>query len=313
MTNKASPQPRIAQQMQRTLSELIGARCATRASARSRHRRRGLAGPESHAGSSSRARGDARTLPSKEILEARAPIPARSLGLAQLAACAALGVALRRGRADRDARRLIGKRDRRRRQGRCRRHVDDEDKRRRQVGLRARRRRVRPLAHRDVDGILLLDKPPGLSLRTRAAARRARCSAPPRRATPAASIRWRPGMLPICFGAGDQGLRRAAELGARPTECSCSSARAPTPATPRAQSSSDAAVPPLDDRASIAALATFLGGRQQVPPMYSALKRDGEPLYELARRGESSRARAAPIVIDRFARALARPTSWSST
>src|SRR5262249_13602575 len=29
----------------------------------------------------------------------------------------------------------------------------------------------------------------------------------------------------------------------------------------------------------------FIGRQQQVPPMYSALKRDGVPLYKLARRG----------------------------
>jgi tRNA pseudouridine55 synthase len=34
-------------------------------------------------------------------------------------------------------------------------------------------------------------------------------------------------------------------------------------------------------------LARFLGSIEQVPPMYSALKRDGVPLYELARRGET--------------------------
>jgi len=33
------------------------------------------------------------------------------------------------------------------------------------------------------------------------------------------------------------------------------------------------------------ALASFVGSIQQVPPMYSALKREGTPLYELARRG----------------------------
>lgn len=31
----------------------------------------------------------------------------------------------------------------------------------------------------------------------------------------------------------------------------------------------------------------FLGAQTQVPPMYSALKRDGQPLYVLARRGET--------------------------
>jgi tRNA pseudouridine55 synthase len=42
------------------------------------------------------------------------------------------------------------------------------------------------------------------------------------------------------------------------------------------------------DQAKIeAALATFVGRIQQVPPMYSALKRDGEPLYKLARQGKT--------------------------
>jgi tRNA pseudouridine55 synthase len=35
------------------------------------------------------------------------------------------------------------------------------------------------------------------------------------------------------------------------------------------------------------ALSKFEGSIEQVPPMYSALKRDGVPLYELARRGET--------------------------
>jgi len=47
--------------------------------------------------------------------------------------------------------------------------------------------------------------------------------------------------------------------------------RAPIPADPQVQ------IPPL--------LPTFLGQISQVPPMYSALKRDGQPLYKLARQG----------------------------
>ncbi len=36
-----------------------------------------------------------------------------------------------------------------------------------------------------------------------------------------------------------------------------------------------------------AVLQRFLGRQTQIPPMYSALKRDGQPLYMLARRGET--------------------------
>jgi tRNA pseudouridine55 synthase len=44
---------------------------------------------------------------------------------------------------------------------------------------------------------------------------------------------------------------------------------------------------PLPDEAAVArALAGFEGDIEQVPPMYSAVKRGGVPLYKLARRGE---------------------------
>ena len=45
------------------------------------------------------------------------------------------------------------------------------------------------------------------------------------------------------------------------------------------------------------ALKKFEGSIEQVPPMYSALKRDGVPLYELARRGENVERAARPVRI----------------
>ena len=51
-------------------------------------------------------------------------------------------------------------------------------------------------------------------------------------------------------------------------------------------------------RAEIDALmARFLGTQTQVPPMYSALKRDGTPLYVLARRGETIERESRTIQI----------------
>jgi tRNA pseudouridine55 synthase len=41
----------------------------------------------------------------------------------------------------------------------------------------------------------------------------------------------------------------------------------------------------LDPAAITAAVSTFLGETSQVPPMHSAVKKDGKPLYKLARRG----------------------------
>lgn len=46
-----------------------------------------------------------------------------------------------------------------------------------------------------------------------------------------------------------------------------------------------------------ATLAQFRGAIEQVPPMYSALKRDGKPLYEYARAGVTLAREARPVTI----------------
>jgi tRNA pseudouridine55 synthase len=47
-------------------------------------------------------------------------------------------------------------------------------------------------------------------------------------------------------------------------------------------------------------LEKFRGPIQQIPPMHSALKRDGRPLYELAREGKSVERAPRPVRIDEF-------------
>jgi tRNA pseudouridine55 synthase len=59
-------------------------------------------------------------------------------------------------------------------------------------------------------------------------------------------------------------------------------------------------VPALDAAGVEAALAGFRGVQQQVPPMYSALKREGRPLYELARKGIEVERAARTIEIRRL-------------
>src|ERR1019366_5458672 len=44
-------------------------------------------------------------------------------------------------------------------------------------------------------------------------------------------------------------------------------------------------VPPLTEPDVLAAIKTFLGDQYQMPPMYSAIKIDGVPLYKSARKG----------------------------
>ena len=45
-------------------------------------------------------------------------------------------------------------------------------------------------------------------------------------------------------------------------------------------------VPPLTEADVLAAIKTFLGDQYQMPPMFSAIKIDGVPLYKSARKGE---------------------------
>jgi len=53
----------------------------------------------------------------------------------------------------------------------------------------------------------------------------------------------------------------------------------------------------VSDAQLTAALARYLGPISQIPPMYSALKRDGKPLYEYARAGETLEREARQITI----------------
>ncbi len=53
------------------------------------------------------------------------------------------------------------------------------------------------------------------------------------------------------------------------------------------------------DRAALdAVVARFVGRIEQLPPMYSALKKDGKPLYQLARQGIEVERQPRPVQID---------------
>jgi tRNA pseudouridine55 synthase len=45
---------------------------------------------------------------------------------------------------------------------------------------------------------------------------------------------------------------------------------------------------------------SFLGAQEQIPPMYSALKKDGVPLYKLARKGQTVERKPRPVTIYRL-------------
>ena len=136
---------------------------------------------------------------------------------------------------------------------------------------------------RDVDGIVLLDKPPGMT--SNQALQRVRRRMLAAKGGHAGTLDpMATGMLPLCFGHATKACGQL--LGS--SKCYRATLRLGSATdTGDAEGSiiREAAVPALDQRQVEAVLAGFVGDRDQVPPMYSALKRDGRPLYELAREG----------------------------
>ena len=156
-------------------------------------------------------------------------------------------------------------------------------------------------------GIVLFDKPVGLS--SNAALQRVRRLLGGVKAGHTGSLDpLASGMLPICIGeatklagailAGDKVYTFRLQLGVR-----TATGDAEGEAIERCP------IPALDAAQIERALAGFRGAMQQVPPMYSALKRQGEPLYRLARRGESVERAPRGIRLD-LLELLERGPDW---
>jgi len=147
-----------------------------------------------------------------------------------------------------------------------------------------------------VDGLLLLNKPSGMT--SNRALQTVRCLLNARKAghtgslDPAAT-----GMLPLCFGEAtkvcayllnaDKSYRVTAKLGT-----------ATNTGDADGKETSTAAVPDLSADDWDAILQGFSGESTQIPPMFSALKKNGKRLYELARRGETVEREPRPVRIN---------------
>lgn len=155
----------------------------------------------------------------------------------------------------------------------------------------------RSAPRRKVDGVLLLDKPQGLSSNTALQIARRLLNAEKAGHTgtldPMAT-----GLLPLCFGEAtkfsselldaDKAYEATLKLGVTTTTAD---------AEGEVLQTRDVAV----TQAMLeAALAKFTGPIAQVPPMYSALKRDGKPLYEYARAGVELEREARNVVIHKL-------------
>ena len=132
-------------------------------------------------------------------------------------------------------------------------------------------------------GILLLDKPLGLS--SNAALQRVRRLFQGAKAGHAGSLDpLATGMLPICIG---EATKIAGDIvaGAKHYRFSIALGTATASADAEGEVTARAPVPDLTPAQVAGVLAGFRGERSQVPPMYSAIKQGGQPLYRLARAG----------------------------
>lgn len=156
----------------------------------------------------------------------------------------------------------------------------------------------RRLKGRPVNGILLLDKPIGGSsnkiLQEVKHIFKAAKAGHTGNLDPLAS-----GMLPLCFGEAtkisaflldaDKRYQGICKLGVRTTTADC-----------EGEVIEERPVPELNEAQIEAVLDRFRGEIQQIPPMYSALKQNGVPLYKLAREGKVVEREARTVQIHKL-------------
>ena len=151
---------------------------------------------------------------------------------------------------------------------------------------------------RQVDGLLVLDKPTGMS--SNAALQQAKRLFGAAKAGHTGSLDpLATGVLPLCFGEAtkfsqflldaDKGYESTFVLGVGTDTADADGAVI-----------AQASAVHLTEDAVTQAMATLTGAIEQVPPMYSALKVDGQPLYKRARAGEQIERAARPVEIYGF-------------
>jgi len=135
---------------------------------------------------------------------------------------------------------------------------------------------------KQVDGVLLLDKPPGLTSNDALQKARRLYSAAKGGHTgtldPLAT-----GLLPLCFG---EATKFSADLldADKTYEAVLKLGVTTDSGDAEGEITATAAVD-VEKNDIFSVLPQFTGDIRQIPPMYSALKREGRPLYELARQG----------------------------
>ena len=148
---------------------------------------------------------------------------------------------------------------------------------------------------RDIHGVVLLDKPAGLS--SSQAVQKVRWLFEARKAGHTGSLDpFATGMLPICLGEAS----KTAGFMLDASKTYIAEARlgqATSTGDPEGEVIAEAPVPSADCAPVRAALKKFEGRIMQVPPMYSALKHEGQRLYKLARAGQEVPRQARQVTV----------------
>jgi tRNA pseudouridine55 synthase len=148
---------------------------------------------------------------------------------------------------------------------------------------------------RDVHGILLLDKPAGWS--SNQAVQKVRWLFQARKAGHTGSLDpMATGMLPVCLGEASKTAGCMLDA-AKTYIAEARLGQATRTGDIEGEVVAEAPVPGADCAPVLAALARFEGRIRQIPPMYSALKHAGQPLYKLARAGREVPRAAREVTI----------------
>lgn len=145
-----------------------------------------------------------------------------------------------------------------------------------------------------VHGVLLLDKPVGITS-TQALAAVKRLLNAEKAGHTGTLDPFATGLLPLCFGEATkfaQDLLEADKTYEATVHLGVTTSTGDTEGEVLATQPVDVSLAQIDT-----VLQSFRGPISQVPPMYSALKRDGKPLYEYAREGITLARDARDVVI----------------
>jgi len=148
---------------------------------------------------------------------------------------------------------------------------------------------------RDIHGVLLLDKPAGYS--SNQAVQKVRWLFQARKAGHTGSLDpFATGMLPVCLGEASKTAGFMLDA-SKTYHATALLGQATTTGDIEGEITREVPNPELTAVEIEAVLTEFLGQTRQVPPMYSALKHKGQPLYKLAREGKEVSREARTITV----------------